>query len=109
MIAAALSATSVHIFTPLAVRPASRILYDPKLQDDDDDEGPTIKDILVECGKRACDILCICDCCWLWIRCAELLSYLVFDPFCELFITLSTIVNIAFMAMDSYDMEYDGM
>ena len=48
----------------------------PKLQDDDDDEGPTIKDILVECGKRACDILCICDCCWLWIRCAEILSYL---------------------------------
>ena len=81
----------------------------PKFQDDDDDEGPTIKDILVECGKRACDILCICDCCWLWIRCAEILSYLVFDPFCELFITLSTIVNIAFMAMDSYDMEYDGM
>ena len=104
-----LAATSVPIFTPLAVVQPAEYYMTHKLQDDDDDEGPTMKDMLVECGKRACDILCICDCCWLWIRCAEILSYLVFDPFCELFITLSTIVNIAFMAMDSYDMEYDGM
>lgn len=63
----------------------------------------------MECLGKCCDMLCICDCCWLWIRCGELLSYIVFDPFTELFITLSTIVNIAFMSLDHYDMDYDGM
>jgi hypothetical protein len=76
---------------------------------DDDDEGPSTKDILCECLKRGCDVLCICDCCWLWIRLAEVISFIVFDPFTELFITITTIVNIVFMALDHYDMDYDGM
>ena len=75
----------------------------------EDDEGPKVKDIVMDCLKRGCDLLCIWDCTRIWIQCAEILSYLVFDPFTELFITVCTIVNIAFMALDSYDMEYDGM
>ena len=79
------------------------------LLQDDDDEGPKAKDIILGFLKITCARLCICDCCWLWIRSAEILSYLVFDPFTELFITLSTIVNIFCMALDHYDMDYDGM
>ena len=75
----------------------------------EDDEGPKVKDIVADCLKRGCDLLCIWDCTRIWIHCAEILSYLVFDPFTDLFITVCTIVNIAFMALDSYDMEYDGM
>ena len=75
----------------------------------EDDEGPKVKDIVMDCLKRGCDLLCIWDCARMWIWCAEILSYLVFDPFTDLFITICTIVNIVFMALDSYDMEYDGM
>ena len=75
----------------------------------EDDEGPKVKDIVMDCLKRGCDLLCIWDCARTWIWCAEILSYLVFDPFTDLFITICTIVNIVFMALDSYDMEYDGM
>lgn len=38
---------------------------------------------------------------YLWIQ--------VFDPFTELFITLCIAVNVIFMAMDHYNLEYDGM
>ena len=40
---------------------------------------------------------------------SELLAILVFDPFTELFITLCIAVNVLFMAMDHYLLEYDGM
>ncbi len=33
----------------------------------------------------------------------------VFDPFTELFITLCIAVNVIFMAMDHYNLEYEGM
>ena len=76
---------------------------------DDDDEGPKVKDIVFDCIKKTSDVMCVWDCCWLWIRTAEVLSIIVFDPFTELFITLCIMVNVLFMSMDHYDVEYDGM
>ena len=40
---------------------------------------------------------------------AQVLSIIVFDPFTELFITLCIVVNVVFMGLDHYDVEYDGM
>ena len=39
----------------------------------------------------------------------QVLSIIVFDPFTELFITLCIVVNVVFMGLDHYDVEYDGM
>ena len=86
-----------------------------------------MKDIMFDCIKRTSDVMCVWDCCWLWIRTAEVtqysqplqqqrdhpppqvLSIIVFDPFTELFITLCIVVNVIFMGADHYDVEYDGM
>ena len=38
-------------------------------------------------------------------RLAEILSFLVFDPFADLFIMLCIVVNTAFMALDQHDMD----
>jgi hypothetical protein len=38
---------------------------------DEDDEGPKFKDILCDFLKKSMDVLCIWDCCKLWIRTAE--------------------------------------
>ena len=79
--------------------------------DDDDDEGPKFKEILGEYIVKVTNYLCIWDCCWLWIKVSEILAFLVFDPFTELFITLAIAVNVAFMTLDHYEStpEYDGM
>ena len=68
-----------------------------------------MKDILVDCIKKGCGVLCVWDCCWIWIKTAQLFSYIVFDPFVELFITLCIVVNVLFMSADHYNVEYDGM
>jgi hypothetical protein len=41
------------------------------MHQDDDDEGPKFKDILCDFLKKSMDVLCIWDCCKLWIRTAE--------------------------------------
>lgn len=38
-------------------------------------------------------------------RLAEILSFVVFDPFADLFITLCIVVNTFFMALDQHDMD----
>ena len=75
--------------------------------DDDDDEGPKIKEIIIEHLREAAQILCIWDCCGIWLKISSLFAYLVFDPFTELVITLCIVVNVIFMAMDHYDITYD--
>ena len=35
-----------------------------------------------------------------------MLSIIVFDPFTELFITLCIVVNVVFMALDHYSIDY---
>ena len=44
-----------------------------------------------------------------WLKVSEFLSILVFDPFTDLFITLCIAVNVLFMALDHYILEYNGM
>lgn len=46
---------------------------------DDDDEGPKVKDIVFDCIKRTSDVMCVWDCCWLWIRTAEVTIYLSYS------------------------------
>ena len=47
--------------------------------------------------------MCVWDCCDCYIKLAEFLSFIVFDPFIDLFITLCIVVNTAFMALDHHD------
>lgn len=47
------------------------------------------------------------DCCEPWLKFQEWVSFIVFDPFVELFITLCIVVNTLFMALDHHDMDKD--
>ena len=51
------------------------------------------------------EIMCVWDCCGCYIKLAEFLSFIVFDPFVDLFITLCIVINTAFMALDHHDMD----
>jgi voltage-gated sodium channel type II alpha len=73
--------------------------------EDDDEDGPTFKDIALEFTKKAIDVLCVWDCCTPWVKLTELMAFIVFDPFVELFITLCIVVNTLFMALDHHDMD----
>lgn len=75
--------------------------------EDDDEDGPTLKDKAIEAFKRCIDIFCVWDCCWVWLKFQEWVALLVFDPFVELFITLCIVVNTLFMALDHHDMDKD--
>jgi hypothetical protein len=75
--------------------------------DEDEDEGPDYKAIIVEHIKDMLKVLCIGDCCTLWLKVSEVMAIVVFDPFTELTITLCIVVNVVFMAMDHYQLEYD--
>ena len=75
--------------------------------DSDEDAGDRYKRIAKEKVIEWTNILCIWDCAWIWIRISEVLSFIVFDAFTEVFITLCIIVNIAFMALNNYDVECD--
>ena len=75
--------------------------------DEDEDEGPKYKEIAMEYMKEASKVLCIWDCCTLWLKVSEGMAYLVFDPFTELTITLCIVINVIFMALDHYTIEYD--
>ena len=75
----------------------------------DDYEGPKLKDIIKGYLKQGCETFCVLDCCYAWIKISEVLSFIVFDPFVELFITLCIAVNVVFMSLDQYSTEYDGM
>lgn len=75
---------------------------------DDDDEGPKLKDILAEQCTKGVKILCVWDCCSIWLKTSNFFAFLVFDPFTELFITLCIMVNVLFMALDRYDVEWDA-
>ena len=62
---------------------------------------------LMEHAAEATKVLCIWDCCSIWLKTSEAMAYLVFDPFTELTITLCIVVNVIFMALDHYNIEYD--
>ena len=97
------------IIDRISERPDSRNRNDNPNMDDEDEEGPKLKDIICECLKKCCGYLCILDCCHAWIKISQLMSWFVFDPFTELFITLCIAVNVIFMSLDHYSVEFDGM
>lgn len=81
-------------------------------QTGDDDEGPRFKERLAAFGLKMVDVFCVWDCCYAYIRLAEFLSFVIFDPFVDLFITLCIMVNTAFMALDQHDQDpafYDAL
>ncbi len=95
------------IIDQVSERPLSKATHLSTYLDDDDDEGPQFKDICAEYTLKGTNVACIWDCCWLWIKISEFLAFVVFDPFTELFITLCIVVNVIFMALDQYSIEYD--
>ena len=75
----------------------------------EEDEGPVLKDQLLAGVAKCCGYLCVFDCCLLWIKTAEIISFFVFDPFTDLFIVICNVVSVVFMALDHYSVDYDGM
>ena len=98
-----------NIIDQVCDRPMSKSTHLSGFQDDDDDEdeGPKFKEVASEYLAETAKVLCIWDCCTLWLKVSEVLAFLVFDPFTELTITLCIVVNVLFMAMDHYSIEYD--
>ena len=76
-------------------------------KEEDEDEGPDCKVTCYRNFKQVIDIFCIWDCGNLWIKISEILAFIVFDPFMELFITLCILVNVMFLALDHYNIKYD--
>lgn len=74
---------------------------------EDDEDGPTFKDRALECLFKGIDTFCVWECCYPWVRLKGWVSFVVFDPFIELFITLCIVVNTLFMALDHHDMDRD--
>lgn len=66
-----------------------------------------MKERLLENTMKIIDIMCVWDCCWLWIQIQKFVALIVFDPFMELFITLCIVVNTLFMALDHHNMDKD--
>lgn len=60
---------------------------------------------MIEAGLKSIDIFCIWDCCSCWLKFQEMVAWLVFDPFVELFITLCIVINTLFMALDHHNMD----
>ncbi|KAF2359711.1 Sodium ion transport-associated [Trinorchestia longiramus] len=73
-------------------------------EDEEEPLAAKIKKKLVEHGHRLIEMLCVWDCCWLWLKIQHVLELIVFDPFVELFITVCIALNTLFMAMDHHGM-----
>lgn len=74
-------------------------------EDEDDEDGPTFKEKFIEAALKGIDIFCVWDCCGCWLKFQEMVAWLVFDPFVELFITLCIVINTLFMALDHHNMD----
>ncbi len=72
---------------------------------DDDEEGPRLKERLAAACCQLVDIMCVWDCCGAYVKLAEFLSFIIFDPFIDLFITLCIVINTLFMALDRHNMD----
>lgn len=87
--------------------PCSVSVYYFSANNDGDEEEPTMKERMLANLIKIIDILCVWDCCWLWIQIQKFVALIVFDPFVELFITLCIVVNTLFMALDHHNMDRD--
>lgn len=73
-------------------------------EEEDDEDGPTLKEKMVEMALKGIETFCVWDCCWFWLKLQEWIAWIVFDPFVELFITLCIVINTLFMALDHHNM-----
>ncbi|XP_059079205.1 sodium channel protein para-like [Tigriopus californicus] len=73
---------------------------------DEEEEGPNCKEAFKTNLEYVISILCIWDCGIVWIKMSEILAIIVFDPFMELFIILCIVVNVLFMTLDHYNIDY---
>lgn len=83
------------------------VYYFPTEEEDDDEDEPTFKDKMIEALLKGIDVFCVWDCCHPWLVFQRAVSWIVFDPFVELFITLCIVVNTLFMALDHHNMDPD--
>lgn len=60
-----------------------------------------IKEVLLE----LLDIFCLWDCGFPYSVFKKVVTFVIFDAFMELFITLAIVVNVVFMALDHYGLE----
>lgn len=63
-----------------------------------------MKEKMMEAALKGIETFCVWDCCWAWLKFQEGVSWIVFDPFTELFITLCIVINTLFMALDHHNM-----
>lgn len=92
--------------SPLLI-PRTVSTYYFSANNEDEEDEPTLKEKFLEWLLKVIDILCVWDCCWLWLQLQKYVALIVFDPFVELFITLCIVVNTLFMALDHHDMDKD--
>lgn len=90
----------IFIFFDLSVS----VYYFPT-EEEDDEDGPTMKEKMVEAALKGIETFCVWDCCWFWLKLQEWIAWVVFDPFVELFITLCIVINTLFMALDHHNMD----
>ncbi|CRK91925.1 CLUMA_CG005540, isoform B [Clunio marinus] len=83
------------------------VYYFPTEEEEDDEDGPTFKEKMLEASLKGIEIFCVWDCCYCWLKLQEWIAWLVFDPFVELFITLCIVINTLFMALDHHNMDKD--
>lgn len=95
--------TNLFLFCFLSICCTVSVYYFPT-EEDDDEDGPTMKEKLIEATRQGIDTFCVWDCCYCWRKMTEGVSWLVFDPFVELFITLCIVINTLFMALDHHNM-----
>ena len=74
-------------------------------KDENDENDFRLKERISDFCTQCFEVMCVWDCCDCYIKLAEFLSIIVFDPFIDLFITLCIVVNTAFMALDHHDMD----
>lgn len=81
------------------------VYYFPTEEEEDEEDGPTLKERGWAALMKFIDTFCVWDCCEPWLKLQRWISFIVFDPFVELFITLCIVVNTMFMALDHHDMD----
>lgn len=73
-------------------------------EEEEDEDGPTFKEKMVEAMFKGIETFCVWDCCQCWLTVQGWIAWVVFDPFVELFITLCIVINTLFMALDHHNM-----
>ncbi|VVC31903.1 Voltage-gated Na+ ion channel, cytoplasmic domain,Ion transport domain [Cinara cedri] len=76
-------------------------------EDGEEEEEPTFREKFQVWLLKFINTFCVWDCGWPWLKFQQIIAFLVFDPFVELYITLCIVVNTLFMALDHHKMDTD--